>query len=152
LSVSWAEAGFLLPRLSLYLFASLFPISLTHWTSAADLTAVSWTPNQRLVDILGCFLMVGPLVTLLPIAVLGGRYADQESFDKAHAFFKVQETFAGIWLIACDIVLVFFWRKLIAALRIRESHISLQSDAIRIKRMTSNVSMVIMNFWSWPNV
>ncbi|CAG8455800.1 8940_t:CDS:2 [Paraglomus occultum] len=129
-NVAVAEIGFALPRVLTLSLTTLYPISLIYSIASLDPIAkrqIRWTHNTCMLDIISVSVILGPLVSVLPIAYLTGHLADNNNFKSANNILKLQYFLIGIWDLGYTISTILVWYKLNNVLRdysksLREIH------------------------------
>ncbi|KAF0481622.1 hypothetical protein F8M41_023540 [Gigaspora margarita] len=136
-----AEIGQDIPRLIGFGLAVLLPVSIVYSTPTIGTRTVKWIPNKYFVDGIGFTLILGPFITMLPIAYLTGFYADNgapplsssgsylsETEDSmitrenatllANKYFKIHYLIWSAWGCFYVMIVVYFWYKLSLILRV----------------------------------
>ncbi|CAI2167080.1 18312_t:CDS:2 [Funneliformis geosporum] len=112
-NILWAELYLDILKLVPYAIATLYPISIIYSTPNVDQTAMRWTPNKYLIDIVGFSLMIFPFCSNIPIAFYTGYYADKKDIKMADYFFKLHYIMWSFWCFVLLVTLLIFWYKLI---------------------------------------
>src|SRR5207248_2447754 len=90
-NVTFAEIIIHIPKLLGFACAVLYPISIIYSTPILKQTTYSlriqWSPNKYFIDGLAIYLMIGPLLTIIPLTALTGHFADWSKFGKANDIF-----------------------------------------------------------------
>jgi hypothetical protein len=118
-NVALAEIGYAIPRLLLLSMSTLYPISLIYATTSFDPSKIfiSWARSTRALDIIGVSMMLGPLVSVLPLTYITGHNADIENFKSANNLLKLQFFLIGIWELGYTIATILVWSKLNTLMR-----------------------------------
>src|SRR3954454_4245959 len=88
-NVTFAEIIIHIPKLLGFACAVLYPISIIYSTPILKQTSYSlrlqWNPNKIFIDVLAIYLMLGPLLTIVPLTALTGHFADHKDYHTADA-------------------------------------------------------------------
>ncbi|GBB94827.1 hypothetical protein RclHR1_02420014 [Rhizophagus clarus] len=93
-NVTFAEIIINIPKLLGFACAVLYPISIIYSTPILKQTSyslkVQWNPNKFFIDGLAIYLMLGPLLTIIPLTALTGHFAERHNYFKAEYIFMIQ--------------------------------------------------------------
>ena len=70
-----------------------------------------------MVDIIGIVLILQPIVTWLPLAFLTGYFAEMNEIQTASLIFTIHYLCLVVWEIIYDVVLAYFWYKLMSVIK-----------------------------------
>ncbi|RIA83169.1 hypothetical protein C1645_786899 [Glomus cerebriforme] len=120
-NVTFAEIAVHIPKLLGFACAVLYPISIIYSTPILKQTTYSlriqWNPNKIFIDGLAIYLMLGPLLTIVPLTALTGYFADRHDYNNANNIFIVQSIVWSSWTIQYFITLLYVYYKLISMLK-----------------------------------
>lgn len=120
-NVTFAEIVIHIPKLLGFSCAVLYPISIIYSTPILKQTSYSlriqWNPNKYFIDGLAIYLMLGPLLTIIPLTALTGHFADLKDYYKAEFIFMIQALAWSCWTIQYFLTLLYVYYKLFFMLK-----------------------------------
>lgn len=120
-NVMVAEIVVYVPKLVGFACATLYPISIIYSTPIIKPTSyylrLQWNPSKDFIDGLAMYLMLGPVLTTMPLSAITGYFADINNQTIANDLFVAHTFVWSLWTVQYDITLLYVYYKLICMLR-----------------------------------
>ncbi|CAI2165791.1 3273_t:CDS:2 [Funneliformis geosporum] len=159
-NIMTAEIVVYVPKLLGVACAALYPISIIYSTPIIKPTTyylrLQWNPSKVFIDGLAMYLMLGPLLTTMPLSAITGYFADKNEQVLANKVFVAHTFVWSLWTIQYDITLLYVYYKLICMLKeyisILNKRQSIGSDTDeKIRKLNSaayNLSWIVFAVFS----
>ncbi|CAB4441912.1 unnamed protein product [Rhizophagus irregularis] len=154
-NVTFAEIVIHIPKLLGFSCAVLYPISIIYSTPILKQTTYSlriqWNPNKYFIDGLAIYLMIGPLLTIIPLTALTGHLADLKENHNAEYIFMIQALTWSCWTIQYFVTLLYVYYKLFFMLkdyidilqRRRDENFDAEMKIKNLKNASHNLSWIV---------
>src|SRR5688572_23021219 len=104
-----AETVVYIPKLLGFSCAVLYPISIIYSTPIIKPTTyylrLQWNPSKHFIDGLAFYLMLGPILTTVPLSIITGYYAKKRDTVSANSWFIAHTFVWSGWTIQYSITL-----------------------------------------------